>query len=98
VEVVGRRPVTIIDAAHNARSIEALVETLYECFPPARRRLLFATGGDKDTRGMLEQLKPHFDTMIFTRYYNNPRAAAPESLLASMQHITGPTAPTGDTL
>ena len=53
VEVVARRPAVVLDAAHNAASIEALLETLDESFsargagsslPPRKR---------KDLRGMI---------------------------------------------
>ena len=81
VEVVSRRPVVVIDAAHNGASIEALLTTLDESFLPRRRGLIFATTKEKDLTGMLGQLLPKFDRVIFTRYRNNPRGVPPEELL-----------------
>ena len=82
VEVVARRPAVVLDAAHNAASIGALVEALAESFSVERRWLIFATTQEKDLRGMLSQLLDAFDRVIFTRYQNNPRGVPPEQLQA----------------
>lgn len=73
VEVLGRRPVVILDAAHNVASVEALVSTLDECFQVRSRRLIFATTRGKDYRGMLKVLAPHFSQIVLTQYTTNPR-------------------------
>jgi dihydrofolate synthase/folylpolyglutamate synthase len=80
VEVVGRRPTIVIDAAHNLASASALLETIDESFVAQRRILVFASTKDKDLRGMLGLLLPRFDHVIFTRYLNNPRFVPPEEL------------------
>lgn len=80
VEVVARRPTVVLDAAHNAASIGALADVLAESFSVRRRILLFATTHDKDIDGMFARLVGQFDRAIFTRYLNNPRSIAPESL------------------
>ncbi len=80
VEVVARRPTVVLDAAHNAASVAALVEVLAESFVARRRWLIFATTQEKDLRGMLEQLPGRFDELIFTRYLDNPRGVPPEEL------------------
>jgi dihydrofolate synthase / folylpolyglutamate synthase len=74
VEVISQRPTVVIDAAHNVASVQALVDTLRDSFHAARRYLVFATTKDKDVRGMLLLLLPHFDAVVLTRYSNNPRA------------------------
>jgi dihydrofolate synthase/folylpolyglutamate synthase len=89
VEVVARRPVVILDAAHNTASIAALLRTLDESFCVARRLLIFATSKDKDLRGMLGLLLGRFDEVFFTRYLNNPRAVPPEELQALSFELTG---------
>jgi dihydrofolate synthase / folylpolyglutamate synthase len=89
VEVVARKPAVVLDAAHNVASIEALVETLEESFHAARRLLIFATSQDKDVRGMLECLLPHFDEIYFTRYANSSRAVPPEELQRVAGELTG---------
>ncbi len=87
IEVVSREPIVIIDAAHNWESMSALGRTLDETFPRqssaaacSRRILIFASSKDKDVAGILRQLLPRFDSIILTRYVNNPRAVPPEQL------------------
>jgi len=93
VELISRRPAVIIDAAHNVASVEALVRVLNECFSPRRRLLLFATTRQKDIRGMLRSLLPHFQHAILTQYLNNPRAAPVEELEAVARELTGQSYP-----
>ncbi len=90
VEVVARRPTVVLDAAHNAASVAALVEALAASFAARRRLLVFATTQEKDLRGMLEQLLGQFDEVIFTRYLNNPRGVPPEQLQALAAELGSP--------
>jgi dihydrofolate synthase / folylpolyglutamate synthase len=89
VEVVARRPAVVLDAAHNAASIAALVETLDESFSPSQRLLVFAATQEKDLRGMLQRLLGRFDHVIFTRYLDNPRGVPPEELQALAGELVG---------
>lgn len=82
-EVLSRSPMVIIDMAHNVASIAALVETIQQLPKWNERgttRLIVAMSRDKDARGMLLQLVPHFDEIIFTKYQDNPRGKEPEEL------------------
>jgi dihydrofolate synthase/folylpolyglutamate synthase len=89
IELLGRRPTVIVDAAHNVASVEALLATLDESFAARRRLLLFATTREKDVRGMLQRLLPGFDEVVFTRYLNNPRAVPPEEIAAIASELSG---------
>ncbi|MCH7729251.1 MAG: bifunctional folylpolyglutamate synthase/dihydrofolate synthase [Planctomycetes bacterium] len=81
IEIVSRRPTIVIDAAHNVASIEALLNTIDESLASLRRRtLIFATSKGKDVSGMLRQLLPKFQKVIFTRYQKNPRYVDPSEL------------------
>ncbi len=80
LEVVGRRPLIVLDCAHNVASALALVQTLQASFPPARRLLVFAGSSDKDLAGMFRVLSPHFAHAFLTRYTNNPRSVPAERL------------------
>jgi dihydrofolate synthase/folylpolyglutamate synthase len=80
LEVLGRRPIMVLDCAHNLASAQALVDTLHASFPPARRLLVFAGSSDKDLAGMLRLLAPHFSQAFLTRYQSNPRGAPAEQL------------------
>ncbi|HVA50491.1 MAG TPA: folylpolyglutamate synthase/dihydrofolate synthase family protein [Pirellulales bacterium] len=88
VEVVGRRPTLVLDAAHNVASIAALVQTLRESFSARERLLVFATTQEKQVAQMLALLLPDFDRVILTRYQNNPRGVPPEELAALARGIS----------
>ncbi len=80
LEVVGRRPLIVLDCAHNVASALALVRTLHASFPPARCLLIFAGSSDKDLAGMFRVLAPHFAHAFLTRYTSNARSVPAEHL------------------
>lgn len=82
IEVLRTNPTVVIDTAHNAASIAALIEVLAAGSGFRQRHLVFACSRDKDPAGMLKQLWPHFDRVYLTRFLNNPRSMAPEELAA----------------
>jgi dihydrofolate synthase/folylpolyglutamate synthase len=90
LEVFGGRPLVVLDCAHNLASVQALLDTLAASFPATRRLLIFAGGGDKDLRGMLGLLAPHFAHVYLTRFRTNPRAIAPELLAELLESVGGP--------
>jgi dihydrofolate synthase/folylpolyglutamate synthase len=78
VEVVSRRPAVVLDMAHNVPSAEALVKTLAESFPTARRKaVVFAVSSDKPVADILRVLAGYFEQFHLTRYGNNPRCVPP---------------------
>ena len=85
-EVLSRKPLVIVDMAHNVASIEALVEMLRRLSSSkvrqGCRRLVFGSSRDKDLKGMMTKLLPFFDEVVFTRFVENPRATEPEELLS----------------
>ena len=92
IEVLTRKPTVLIDVAHNVASAEALIQTITSCFSrgwerPAHSILILAVSRDKDVRGMLNVLLPHFQTVIATEYHENPRAL-PAQQLAQLIHDT----------
>jgi len=80
MEVLGWRPLVVLDCAHNVASAQAVIDTLRASFPPGPHTLKFAASRDKDLEGILEVLLPHFQQIVFTRFTNNPRAADPNHL------------------
>ena len=88
VEVVSRRPTVVIDAAHNWESTRALIATLREEFRPRRRVLIFAATRDKDVAGLLRLLLPEFDTIIFTKYIDNPRGVPAAELQSFVRSVS----------
>jgi dihydrofolate synthase / folylpolyglutamate synthase len=87
VEVLHRKPIVILDCAHNGASIQALIDTVIESFPAARRLLIFAASSDKDVPGMLRLLAQRFDRILLTRYTHNQRAVPPERLAECLREI-----------
>ena len=89
-EVLRRRPMVILDAAHNVASARALIDVIRETCPrtaAGRRILVFAASQDKDVAAMLRLLLAEFDVAILTRFLNNPRAADPDVLLQTAEQI-----------
>jgi dihydrofolate synthase/folylpolyglutamate synthase len=89
VEVLGESPWLVIDGAHNVASAMALAETLRMCFPATPRTLVFGTTRDKDLHGQLKVLLPFFDTLIATRYVENPRSVPPQDIATAIGAIDG---------
>ena len=78
----------MIDAAHNWESAKALAAPLIENSSYRKRILVFAATKDKDIAGILRQLLPVFDTLILTRYRDNPRGVSLEDLAGLVESIT----------
>ncbi len=90
-EILSRQPLVLMDMAHNVASIQALAQTLQRISrslsPAGRRKLVFATSRDKDLPGMLAQLLPLFDEIVFTRFVENPRARNPQTMWKAAQKL-----------
>lgn len=85
LEIRGRRPLVLLDCAHNVASAQALIDALTTSFaaffqPRARRFLIFAGSGDKDLPGILGVLAAHFTHVYFTRYAHSSRSVPPDQL------------------
>ena len=94
LDVVGERPLTVYDGAHNPSGARALAEALPEVLGRRRPRVLAASVlEDKDAAGMLAALLPGFDRVVFTRCAN-PRALSPATLETLADKLGGPPAET----
>ena len=85
LEIMSRRPLVLLDCAHNVASAQALVQSLDTSFPlPAKdngqRTLIFAGNRDKDLAGMLECLAPRFDRIYLTSVQSSSRGAPTDHL------------------
>ena len=77
LEVVAERPLTVYDGAHNPAGARALAESLDEVLGDRRPRVaVIGVLEDKDAAGMLRELLPRFDRVVFTRS-RNPRSLSP---------------------
>ena len=80
-EILDGHPAVILDAAHNTDSLRALVQVLEHTEWKQRQRILvFAVSSDKDYHQMLQEILPHFDHVVLTRFRINPRSVPPENL------------------
>jgi dihydrofolate synthase / folylpolyglutamate synthase len=74
LEIVARRPLVLLDCAHNVASAQALVQALTASFrAPGRRLLIFGGNRDKDLAGMLDVLTPMFDRIYLTSFQGSAR-------------------------
>ena len=79
MEIIHQDPRVMIDGAHNASSIRALIHAIGQNIPYDSMVVIFGCNSDKDVPGMLEQLQYGADKVIFTRS-NSPKAMAPQDL------------------
>ncbi len=80
-DVVSRRPLVILDCAHNELSISALLETIaVELGPQVRPRLIFGCLEDKQWSTMAAMLAPRMGDVTLTRV-KPKRPLDPENLL-----------------
>ncbi|QJW95470.1 bifunctional folylpolyglutamate synthase/dihydrofolate synthase [Frigoriglobus tundricola] len=88
IEVVGARPVVVLDTAHNVPSAEALVGTLRESVPVrGAKRVVFAVSSDKQYADILGVLAGYFDHFHLTKYGTNPRSVPPERLAETLAAV-----------
>ncbi len=80
-DIVSRRPLVVLDCAHNELSIRALLETIaVELGPQVRPRLIFGCLEDKQWARMAAMLAPRVRDVTLTRAQPK-RPLEPESLL-----------------
>ena len=89
MEQVHDQPRVIIDGAHNAVSICALIRALGAHINYDSLVMIFGCAQDKDVAGMLKQISLGADKVIFTRAKGNPRAMEPEDLLSRFDELAG---------
>ena len=83
-EIRSRKPLVVVDAAHNVASMQALLDTLAPAIARLRPRVLvFAASADKQIEEMLALAAGRFDHVVVTRYATNPRAATTDRLAAA---------------
>ncbi|MBN1943367.1 MAG: bifunctional folylpolyglutamate synthase/dihydrofolate synthase [Phycisphaerae bacterium] len=80
MEIIHQDPRVLVDGAHNAASIQALMRGIGQHIPYDSMVMVFGCAADKDIRGMMEQLATGADKVIFTRALGNARAADPKAL------------------
>ena len=89
MEIVWNEPRILLDGAHNASSIQALVKAIGAHIPYDSLVMIFGCGADKDIAGMLKGVNYGADKIIFTRSASNPRAIDPTELLTQFEEVSG---------
>jgi len=97
MEIVHDHPRVLVDGAHNAASIQALIHAIGQNITCDSMIVLFGCNADKDVRGMLNLLSQGADKVIFTRS-TNPRAVPPVELAQQFKELTGRAEQWSDTL
>lgn len=97
MELICQDPRIMIDAAHNAASIKALIHAIGQNIPYDSMVVIFGCNVDKDIDGMLNQLQYGADKVIFTRS-NSLKALSPEELSERYIEISGKMCQTADSL
>ncbi|MGQ0679452.1 MAG: bifunctional folylpolyglutamate synthase/dihydrofolate synthase [Actinomycetota bacterium] len=88
LEVVGRRPLVVLDGAHNPHAAAALAHTLPEDFLYRRLTIVLSIFEDKDIPGILKHLVPLADRLVLTRS-DSPRAMPPRALAEHASAVGG---------
>lgn len=87
IEIVAvKDQLIIIDSAHTVESIHALRKTIIDYIKPENVTFIIGLCDDKDLNGILNELLPLTDKIIFT-ITGNPRSVKPEELLERWQTI-----------
>lgn len=79
MEILGVKPLILIDGAHNQQAGETLVKSVFQLFPGRKITLLFGMLNDKDIKGFVETILPLADKVVLTKPFG-PRAAHPREL------------------
>lgn len=86
VEVLRRRPLVVLDGAHNPDAADALATAMRTSFSCERLMLVVSVMADKDIAGVLAPLVPAAAEVIVTRN-SSPRAASPEQLAGTVRSL-----------
>ncbi len=81
IEVVGQNPTIVVDGAHNADSMQKLIQALRTSFSMHRLIVVLSIAQDKDKVGIAQALAD-VDVVILTRMHT-PRATSIEALEAT---------------
>ena len=73
LQVISRKPLTILDAAHNPGGAESLARAMKNTFGAPKTVAVISILGDKDARGLLQALNSTAETFVVTQS-TSPRA------------------------
>jgi dihydrofolate synthase / folylpolyglutamate synthase len=97
MEMVSQQPRVLVDGAHNAASVDAMMRAIGQHIPYDSMVVIFGCCGDKDVSGMLERITSGADKVIFTKV-DSIRSADPNELAAQYIESYGKMAQVAATL
>jgi dihydrofolate synthase / folylpolyglutamate synthase len=97
MEIIHENPRIMVDGAHNAASVEALMRAIGQNIPYDSMVVIFGCRSDKDISGMLNHIQLGADKVIFTDG-GIPRPADPTELAAEYIERCGKMAQVAKTL
>lgn len=97
MEFIRQQPRTLVDAAHNAASVAALMHAIGQNVSYDSMVVIFGCSADKDINGMLQQLQLGADKVIFTNN-GSVRSADPRELYNRFMEISPKMAQVADEL
>jgi dihydrofolate synthase / folylpolyglutamate synthase len=97
MQVIAERPRILVDGAHNAASIDALMRAIGQNITYDSMVVIFGCHKDKDISGMIRRLQVGADKVIFTST-GSARSADPAELAASYIENSGKMAQVAPTL
>ena len=97
MQMVCESPRVLVDGAHNAASVSALMRAIGQNISYDSMVVIFACQKDKDIPGMIQRIQLGADKVIFTTT-GSPRSAEPGELAAQYIEHSGKMAQVGKTL
>ena len=88
MEMISEQPRILVDAAHNAASVNALIRAIGQNISYDSMVVIFACHKDKDISGMIRQVQLGADKIIFTST-GTTRSADPAELAAEYMEHSG---------
>lgn len=87
LEILRKKPLVILDGAHNADSALKLAIAVKSHFSYCNLISIVGIAQNKDIHGILKNLIPISNTLIATRY-NNPRSASIETIISEIHRLS----------
>lgn len=88
MEMIGEEPRVLVDGAHNASSVGALIRAVGQNIPYDSLVMVFGCGLDKDVDGMLNRLQSGADKIIFTQS-GSPKSVPAGELASRYAELNG---------
>ncbi len=86
LQILGYRPMVVVDGAHNAHSMMKLIEAIKKYFDYDECHIIFGTSCDKDIAGMIPEMVSLTGNITVTSS-THPRAASISAIIAEFSRL-----------